>query len=70
MKIICELCHKEILEDEIYEVDAMTFHEEDCLMDYLYQHVTEYSRDEYMAGMIELERKLSEKREVDSNGPL
>lgn len=59
MKIFCELCRKEILDDEIYEVDLMVFHEEDCLDEYLYQNVMICSREKYVADMIELEKRLS-----------
>lgn len=58
MKIICELCKKEITDDEIHEVDMMTFHEEECLLECFYQNTITYNRKEYEAGMIELEKRL------------
>lgn len=56
MKIFCEGCRKEMVDDEILEVDFMTFHEE-CLTEYLWQNVIAYDKEEYEAYMITLEKR-------------
>jgi hypothetical protein len=58
IKLVCELCKEEIKDEEIIECDDMTFHEEDCFMEYIeLQYVVRYERKDYLDKIKRLEEK-------------
>ncbi len=59
MKIICDECALEILDDEFVSTDDAVYHADNCFLEYAYRELATFtSREEYINYIKRLEKEL------------